>query len=137
MWTSPFPLQTMPDRDPSSIPGGGTTTRQVFRTSRNAAAAATQEELLERAIAGCNPSRSASHRLLKPHDRPPSARGLRFYPIRDDALTIRLPPGVNRRAVAGLVASAEALRAGDLLVAVHGAVPAAELAALLPSLGAD
>jgi len=37
----------------------------------------------------------------------------------------------------GLVASAEALRAGDLPAAVHGAVPAAELAALLPSLGAD
>jgi hypothetical protein len=39
--------------------------------------------------------------------------------------------------MAGLVNAAEAMRAGDLPAAVHGAVPGAELAALLPPPSAD
>jgi 2-methylisocitrate lyase-like PEP mutase family enzyme len=50
---------------------------------------------------------------------------------------ISLGGALYRRAMAGLAAAAEAMRAGDLPTAVRGAVPGAELAALLPSPGAD
>ena len=62
--------------------------------------------------------------LITPH----AAAGLR---------RVSLGGALYRRAMAGLVAAAEAMRVGDLPAAVRGAVPGAELGALLPSPGAD
>ncbi len=45
---------------------------------------------------------------------------------------VSLGGALYRRALAGLVSAAEALRAGDLQAAIDGAVPGRELAALLP-----
>ena len=45
---------------------------------------------------------------------------------------VSLGGALYRRAMAGVVAAAEAMRSGDLSAAVRGAIPGAELAALLP-----
>lgn len=50
---------------------------------------------------------------------------------------VSLGGALYRRAMTGLVAAAEAMRAGDLPAAVRGALPGAELAALLAPPGAD
>ena len=50
---------------------------------------------------------------------------------------VSLGGALYRRAMAGLVGAAEAMRTGDLPAAVAGAVPGAELAALLTPLGPD
>jgi 2-methylisocitrate lyase-like PEP mutase family enzyme len=50
---------------------------------------------------------------------------------------VSLGGSLYRRAMAGLVAAAEAMRTGDLPAAVRGAVPGAKLAALLAPAGAD
>ncbi len=50
---------------------------------------------------------------------------------------VSLGGALYRRAMAGLVAAAEAMRAGDLAAVAAGAVPGAELAGLLTPPGAD
>ena len=50
---------------------------------------------------------------------------------------VSLGGALYRRAMGGLVAAAEALRTGDLPIAVRGAVPGRDLVELLPPEGAD